>query len=88
MYARDSSTETSANGALVSPQKHPIVLATIPVQPIWAEPTYLVCVWCVCVCVRVCACVCVCVRVCVCACVRVYMHTVMCVCNQGLLEQV
>ena len=36
--------------ALVSLQKHPIALGTIPVQPIWAEPAYLVCVR-----VRVCA---------------------------------
>ena len=40
------------------------------------------CVWCVCVCVRVCvcACVCVCVHACVCTCVCVHVHMCVCVC--------
>ena len=47
---------------------HPIALAPIPTQLIWAESVYLESVVCVCVCVSVCVCVCVCVSVCLSVC--------------------
>ena len=46
----------------------------------WLCQLTCMCVWCVCVCVRMCVCVCVSERVCVCTCECVCVHECVCVC--------